>query len=91
MARLINLDNAIAELKDLSDNPFVMTDEQIKFFLAQQSIIEAEPVVYCKNCIRWQKDKTYNIGWCGIVNEQTSPKNFCCWGENSPFRNKDGD
>ena len=53
--------------------------------------IEAEPVVYCKNCIRWQKDKTYDIGYCYVVCSHTNPKNFCCWGENSPFAKKDGD
>lgn len=40
MARAIDLENTIKELEGLSEHPFVMTDAEIKFFLAQQPTID---------------------------------------------------
>lgn len=38
--RLINVDNAIKELEELAEHSFVMTDKQVKFFLANQPTID---------------------------------------------------
>lgn len=48
MARLIDADAAIKEITELSENPFVMTDKQIKFFLAKQPAIDH--ITRCKDC-----------------------------------------
>ena len=60
MARAIDLDNTISELEGLADGSFVMTVEQIKFFLGQQPTIDPVkhgyvPIEVVRQ-IQWERD-----------------------------------
>ena len=95
MARLVDIDAALDRYYAEWELQDICSGEEDRDWLMkcinEAPEIEAEPVVYCKYCIRWQKDKAYNIGYCDIIDGHTNPKNFCCWGEESPFRKKDGE
>lgn len=60
MARAIDLENTIKELEGLSEHPFVMTDAEIKFFLAQQ------PTIYPVKQGHWNLVSRKNI-WDDLV------------------------
>lgn len=90
MARLIDADELLKNSKTMNFDGYDSLYYVEVSDIHKAPTIEVEPVVYCKYCIRWQKDKTYNLGYCDIIDGHTNPKNFCCWGEESPFRKKDG-
>ena len=61
MARAIDLENTIKELEGLSEHPFVMTDAEIKFFLAQQPTID--PVKHGK-WVKMPSKEVEEATWC---------------------------
>lgn len=58
--RLINVDNAIKELEELAEYSFVMTDKQVKFFLANQPTIDPLKHGYVllgvHQQVQWERD-----------------------------------
>lgn len=58
--RLINVDNAIKELEELEEYSFVMTDKQVKFFLANQPTIDPTKNGYVLlgvlRQVQWERD-----------------------------------
>lgn len=74
MAKAIDLENTIKELEGLSEHPFVMTDAEIKFFLAQQPTID--PVKHGK----WKYDEDVKALYCvccGIFAQPQRKTNYC--------------
>lgn len=88
MAKMINYDDVIDRYYAEWELQDICSDAEDKDWLMkcinEAPEIEAEQVVYCENCISWQIDTHY----CGLMDDHTNSKNFCCWGEESPFRKK---
>ena len=71
----------------MPDNPRqldILAILKSKHFVEKQPVIDAEPVVRCKDCVECEKRKTANqlpILYCKADKKLVHEKGFCSWGE----------
>ncbi|MBE6850924.1 MAG: hypothetical protein E7504_04170 [Ruminococcus sp.] len=101
--RLIDLDEllkreeqayrqVITQESKTPDAPIVMTliHEAFVGMLTDSPIVEAEPVVRCKDC-EYCPDigtKTKGMVWCRKFRTEVHPNGFCSYGERKPPEDK---
>lgn len=72
--RLIDADELLKDLNE-AKIPF---NADINSFIISAPTIDAEPVVYCKNCVH--NIKRYGMKVCAILGRQTSNNFYCYYG-----------
>ena len=83
MSKLIDVNEAIINFGfEWDDIP--PTREETVRFLKKQSIIDAVPVVRCRECKHWLKDVpgcTDFVGRCELANYMVGATGYCVYGD----------
>lgn len=93
--RLIDADAVLAEITDYLDeysevdgsglhNPKWCAMEEAKDVILNASTVDAVPVVRCKECVFWLRDKGHSLNGeceCACIDGWWLPEEYCACGE----------
>ena len=90
MGRLIDSQTAYDVLTDYYHHSTDTQHATLREALGRVESVDAEPVVRCRDCKRYQHevgDDEYALGWCPFITIHLVSRNgFCAWGK----RKEDG-
>lgn len=84
MERLIDADEAYKVLTDYYHHGTEIQHKALKEAIGRVPIVDAEPVVRCKDCKKYIPCQKLPIGtskWCDMFDRATCEMNYCGWGE----------